>query len=516
MHDPYEIVELTASKLLLAAMSSMASSYGDTKLVRSVREAAEMDGTGDENFDGWLPLRLASSNRYYDYSIQELNAVRNAARTLCDTNEVAKNVLLHYRNFIVGSGVDIDIFPEDLGDDPVKLSAQTQDSKIRKMKENWKLFSIKNKLLLKQYEWVRRRHRDGEVYIRIFDGTGDNVPVIRFIEPTFIDSSDPEKEFGIVTDPNDAETITAIVYKNPSTDEEEDIPIEDIPVIERTNVDSTAVRGISSYWPCASNFRRLEKILVNSSVLATVQAAITMIRKHDSASGAKVERLVKNTSDGVNRTDVVSGKTVYARKVRPGTVLDAPKGITYDFPSHGIDPSKFIGVAEHELAHIGNGFVLPIEWLLTTEPKEPLTPGSPVVANFESEQTILFMGLEDLFWAVQSRMGMKVDKLRLKYALYFNGKRLAVGKALDEARVDEILMRNHATSPQEIAAKYGNRYVISRANVIKHRQTQQPGEAMPGDSGNTSPSSKQNNGGDGTTTKTQGQRLNDGDGGNNK
>ena len=513
MSDSIQAIEAAAHTLLKRVLLDASLSYGNTNIVRSVREAAEMDGSGDENFDGWLPLRLAGSSRYYDYTSQELKTIRDAARTLCDVNEVAKNVLLHYRNFIVGSGVEIDIFPEDLGEDPVKLSSQKEDAQVRKMKANWKLFSQKNKLVLKLYEWIKRRHRDGEVYIRIFN-TPD-APTIRYVDPSFIDSNESDAEFGIKTDPNDAETIEAIIFKDPSTNEEKPIPASDL-IIERSNVDSTAPRGITSFWPCMSNFRRLEKVLVNSSVLATVQAAITMVRKHDNATGAKVERLIQRTSDGVARTDSTSGRNTYSRKVRPGTILDAPKGIEYQFPSHTVDASAFVKIAEHELAHIGNGFVLPIEWLLTTEPTDPLTPGSPVVANFRSEQTLLFLGLEDLFWNVQGRMGINVERNRQKYALYFNGERLAVGKALDEARVDEILLRNGATSPQEIAAKHGNRYVISRTNVIKHRQTAQPGEAMPGDSGNTNPSTQQDNGGDGTTTKAKGQRLNDGDGGNTK
>jgi len=512
MSDSMHQVEEAAHKLLQHMLVDTAMLYGDSGVLKRVREASEMDGNGDENFDGWMPLRLAGSSRYYDYTIQELTTIRNASRTLCDTNEVAKNVLLHYRNFIVGPGVRIDIFPEDLGEDPVKLSTMKEDAQIRKMKLNWKMFEKHNKLLLKLQEWVRRRHRDGEVYLRIFDG---DIPTIRFVDPTFIESSDPEMEFGIEFDPNDAETVLNVMFKNPTTQQEEPIPAEEL-VIEKSNVDSVAPRGVPSYWPCFSNFRRLEKILVNSSVLATVQAAITMVRKHDSATAAKVERLVQRTSDGVNRTDAATGRNLYARKVRPGTILDAPKGIEYQFPSHTVDAGSFIEIAKHELSHIGNGFVLPIDWLLTAEPKDPLTPGSPVVANFGSEQMMLFIGLEELFWKVQNMMGVNAERNKEKYALYFNGKRLAVGKALDEARVDEILLRNGATSPQEIAAKHGNRYVISRTNVIKHRKTVQPGEAMPGDSGNTNPSLQQDNGGDGTTTKDKGQRLNDGDGGSNK
>lgn len=511
MDDNYDNQLVSASqRLMLEMLADVSKLYGSKEVVASVREAAEIDGTGDENFDGWLPLRLAGSNKYYDYTLQELKTIRDAVRTLCDVNELAKNIIKHYKNFIVGKGIQLTILPEDLGDDPVAIADVKDDAQMRKMRENWKLFTEANNFTSRLHEWVERKHRDGEAVIRIFKTK--NVPVIRFVEPNFIESSDTDAPYGVIVDENDAETLEFVVYKNPETSEEVDIKATDI-IYDKVNVDRAAPRGIPSFWPCMTNFRRAEKLLINSSVLATVQAAITMIRRHETASQAKVERLIRSTADGINRTDTSTGRPIYARKVRPGTVLDAPKGIAYDFPSHSVDPSRFIAVATNELSRIAANFVLPVEWLLADEPTEPLTPGSPVVANFEREQTELFTHIVSLFWNIQGRMGINVEKNRLKYNIFINGRRLAVGKALDEARVDEILLRNGATSPQGIAAKHGIQYATARANVIKHRRTAQPGEAMPGDRGNTNPAQMQDNGGDGTTTSTQGQRLNDGDGG---
>lgn len=516
--DPMDVaIEDVAKRMLINASMSL----GDSRTISSiksafgeihVREASEMGDSGEENFDGWLPLRLAGPNKYYDYTLQELTTIRNAARILTDTNEVAKNVMLHYRNFIVGAGVQIDIYPEDLGDDPVQLANLKPDAQIRKMKENWKRFVEANGFTRKLHEYIRRKHRDGEVCMRIFN---TDIPTLRFVEPQFIRTTDSEYPYGIKTAENDAATLDSIFYQPDVSEDAVAISAEEI-VFSKCNVDENAPRGISSYWPTMSNFRRLEKILVNSSVLATVQAAITMIRKHEKADAAKVGRLLARTSDGVARTDPISGKQTYSRKVRPGTVLDAPKGIEYILPSHGINAGSFIDIAKHEMSHIANGFVLPIDWLLTTEPTDPLTPGSPVVANFESEQELMFMDVAEVFWKVQKANGINIEKNRTKYTLYFNGKRLAVGKALDEARVDEILLRNHAVSSQEIAAKHGYVYAISRANVIKHRKTQQIGEAMPGDAGNTNPALTQDNGRDGLSKKDGSQRSADGNGGNNK
>ena len=72
-------------------------------------------------------------------------------------------------------------------------------------------------------------------------------------------------------------------------------------------------------------------------------------------------------------------------------------------------------------------------------------------------------------------------------------------------------MQLGATSPQEVAAKIGNRYVISRSNVLKHRQTLQPGEVAPGDLGNTNPAQN-----DGTSKAGGGTKQGGGTGGNTK
>jgi hypothetical protein len=163
------------------------------------------------------------------------------------------------------------------------------------------------------------------------------------------------------------------------------------------------------------------------------------------------------------------------------------------------------------MAHVAANFVLPKSWLIAEEPTEPLSPGSPTVANFQTEQEIMFEGIHDIFWSVQGMMGVNVESVMPKYDLLFNGKRLAVGKALDEARVDEILQKIGAQSPQTTASKHGNNWAQERAGTIKHRNTVQPGEVMPGDAGKTDPAAGGTQ--DGMTKKDGGTKSADGSGG---
>lgn len=495
-------IEAIAKAILRDAARSLMS-VADVE--RDVKEAAEMNGDPAENFDNWLPLSLAGTNRYYNYTLQELNQLRATCRTVLDTNEVAKNVQLHYRNFIVGKAITIDIVPSDFGDDPESIATAKKDSKVKKMLENWKLFTTTNKFDARCRDWINRSHRDGECIQRIFK---DKVPLLRFIDPMYIVSPSAEIPYGIKYVKDDAETPEIFYYQAEGENIPKPIKAAEI-FFDKRNVDFNAPRGIPSYWSVLSNLRRLEKVLVNSSVLAAVQAAITMVRKHKTATAAKVQAMVNKGGDGVQRTDPISGRNIVGKRVRPGTILDAPDGTEYDFPSHSVNAASFILIAEHEMAHVAANFVLPKSWLIAEEPTEPLTPGSPTVANFQTEQEIMFEGIHDIFWVVQGMMGINSEKLMTEYDLLFNGKRLAVGKALDEARVDEILQKIGAQSPQTTAAKHGNNWAQERAGTIKHRNTVQPGEVMPGDAGKTETGGSQ----DGMTKKDGGTKAADGSGG---
>lgn len=502
-------LEAIAQAMLRDAARSLMVVNGNN-VEKIVKEAAEMSGDPAENFDNWLPLSLAGTSRYYNYTLQELDLLRSTVRTVCDTNEVAKNVALHYRNFIVGKTITIDIVPADFGDDPEALAASKKDSKIKKMLENWKIFTTVNKFDARCRDWINRAHRDGECIQRIFKAKSTPCPILRFIDPLYIKSPGSEVPYGIQYVKGDAETPEKFFYQPETESTPKPINAAEI-FYDKRNVDFNAPRGIPSYWAVLSNIRRLEKVLVNSSVLAAVQAAITMVRKHKNASAAKVRAMVEKGSDGVQRVDPNTGRNVVGKRVRPGTILDAPEGTEYDFPSHSVNAASFVAIAEHELAHIAANFVLPKSWLIAEEPTEPLSPGSPTVANFQTEQEILFEGVHDIFWVVQGMMGVNVESVKQKYDLLINGKRLAVGKALDEARVDEILQKIGAQSPQSSAAKHGNNWAQERAGTIKHRETVQDGEVMPGDAGKTDTGGTQ----DGSSKKEGGSRVAAGDGGNN-
>lgn len=449
---------------------------------------------GEENFDCWLPLTV-STLRTYSFDLTQLQRIRDNSRSLV-ASQIYKNIIKHYQAHLVADGLVYTLIKKDKGQDPAEQAKETKDDTITKLIDNWEKFEEKNKFNERLTNIVERALRDGESPLRLFK---DVIPNIRFLEPALINPSanqtaknttEYERTYGVKTKPNDIESIISYCYNSPQDTAETtkitSIPAEDVIFIKR-NTDFDFPRGVSDFWPIATNIRRYEKILQNTSVLIQIQSAIALIRKHKGTTQAKVGNFVRNTSDGQQRTDKVTGKTVMSRNFRPGMILDSSESIEYDFPSANIDTKNFIAGGDQELQQIAINFVLPLEWLKASEPQEPLRLGSPTVKNFQTEQGWLYSHVEDVFWRVQKMMGIDTDKIKEEYELIITGPLLGIGKPDEEATKMQILQQCAAVSPQTISATFGLKYNVERANTIRHRDSLQPGEVAPGDLGNTDP-----------------------------
>ena len=60
------------------------------------------------------------------------------------------------------------------------------------------------------------------------------------------------------------------------------------------------------------------------------------------------------------------GQARHFRRYAPGTILDAPAGLEYDFPAAGLDASNFITVLQAELRAVASRLVMP-EFMLTSD-----------------------------------------------------------------------------------------------------------------------------------------------------
>lgn len=477
---------------------------------------------GEENFDDWLPL-YGNIDRPYSFNLVQLQYIRRETRSVCIANDIAQNVVKHYQNHIVGDGLIYELVKKDDGTDP-KIAAQAKPEPIVKtLISNWEKFEVANNFNARLPNIVERGLRDGEVPIRFFVGVNGAAPKIRFVDPLFItpgvaDSVNTpynqyEQMYGVKTAEDDIEEIVGYwfnaVLDTAQKGKAKLIPAEQMLFIKR-NTDYEFPRGIPDFWSILTQIRRIEKIVTNTSVLVQIQSAIALIRKHKNQTQARVQRFVNSQSDGQDRSDRTTGNSVTARKMRAGMIIDAPEGTEYDMPAAKISTKNFIDAAIQDLGKIAARFVLPLDWLLAKEPAAPLSPGSPVVKNFIREQATLFADVTNIFWRVQTMMGVvDVDKIRESHELIISGPRLAVGRAIDEARVVQILQQTGSISPQTISSMFGVKYAIERANTIRHRNSLQDGEVAPGDLGNTNPG--QNSG---ISSKKNGTKADNAPGGN--
>ena len=238
----------------------------------------------------------------------------------------------------------------------------------------------------RQQEIVRRKDRDGECFIRLF-AISDGTTQVRFVEPAQVAAprdrlADPSASFGIQTNPGDVETVLGYWI---------DGQLVDAAHIQhrKANVDANVKRGLPLFFPVRKNLRRAEKLLRNMSVVAEIQSAIAVIRKHRAATTAGLERFVAAGADA-SIANPATGRTSHFRRYAPGTILDAVAGTDYEFPAAGIDAGRYVAVLQAELRAIASRLVMP-EFMLSSDASNAnysstMVAEGPAVKMFERLQ----------------------------------------------------------------------------------------------------------------------------------
>ncbi len=380
----------------------------------------------------------------------QLAEIRNQCRTLAVTNEFAINGHENRVNYIVGPGHTYRVTAKKGHSAPERLVDEVQAVLDD--------FRRTNKWHQRQQEIVRRKDRDGECFLRLFLAP-DGTTRLRFVEPDQVATptaraGDRAAGFGIQTAPDDVETVLGYWIDGRLVDAAE---IQH----RKLGVDANVKRGLPLFYPVRKNLRRAEKLLRNMSVVAEIQSAIAVIRKHTSATAAGVDQFVQNQAD-VSVTDAGSGRTSHFRRYAPGTILDAMAGTEYEFPAAGIDAARYVAVLQAELRAIASRLVMP-EFMLTSDASNAnyastMVAEGPAVKMFERLQHETVEDDLALMWRV---VRGAVDAGRLpaesmeSVAIQVVPPRLAVRDRLKDAQADQILLRNGAMSIQTMAMRHG-------------------------------------------------------------
>lgn len=316
----------------------------------------------------WLPLSGAGASTpgvAGPHSEMQLAEIRRECRLLAIENEFAINGHENRVSYIVGSGHSYRATirkgcTQESENGTMGLASHKQLAlDVQHVLDE---FITTNNWHQRQQELVRRRDRDGEAFLRFFVAP-DGTTRVRFVEPDQVftppeQAANAAARLGILTERDDVEAALGYFIDGQFVDAQE---IQH----RKANVDANVRRGLPLFYPVRKNLRRAEKLLRNMSVVAEIQSAIALIRKHRHGTAAGVKQFVADQADAAV-VSPTTGNLHTLRRYGPGTILDAHAGIDYDFPAAGVEAANFVTVLQAELRAVASRLVMP-EFMLTSD-----------------------------------------------------------------------------------------------------------------------------------------------------
>lgn len=463
-----EVAEAQLARRLTRAMESQLSLYDD---VVDPRERFM-----GEDGELWSPLSGGGRHDAQPYrSDGELDQIRQATRWLSVSNEFAINGHENRVSYIVGWGHTYKAVAKknyDLAEDRLQAAQEVLDEFLRL-----------NRWGRRQQEIIHRRDRDGECFLRFFAG-GEGILRVRFVEPEHVRTPQMRSErapFGIETDPEDVETIVAFHLQRPGGTTSEPVPGEQMQH-RKLCADSSTPRGLPLFYPVRKNLSRAAKILRNMSAVAEIHAAIALIRKHAQGIKSTVTAFAQAQANVVQTSSApgfgnAEGNTKNYRRYDPGTIIDAPAGVEYEFPASKADPGKYVAALQAELRAIASRLVMP-EFMLTSDASNAnfsstMVAEGPAVKMFERLQWDM---IEDDLAIMRMAIRVAVETKRLReddaeaIEIVASPPTVQVRDQLKEAQVRQIDMGLGILSPQTACAETGREYDQEQANIDSHNE----------------------------------------------
>lgn len=408
-------------------------------------------------------------------SEDELSETRRQCRYLATTNEFAINGIENRISYLVGPGHAYRA--------AVRKNAHADRALVVEVQEVIDEFREANSWHSRQQEIVRRLDRDGEAILRFFvDGAGTTR--VRFVEPEQVYA--PQRKtgevlnengragsasYGILTDRDDVETPLGYYIDGRLVDAAE---IQH----RKANVDANVKRGLPLYFAVRKNLRRVDRLLRNMSALAEIQSAIALIRKHRSALRNGVEQFLADNASATGSGSGLCGARGPAPRLAaygPGTILDAPAGLEYDFPAAGVNAANFVAVLQAELRAIAARLVMP-EFMFTSDASNSnyastLVAEGPAVKMFERLQATLRNDDAQVMWrAVENAVavGRLPENVRRLVEIQITAPTVHVRDQMKECQIDKAAFEKGILSPQSWSQRLGLDYEQEQQNIAMH------------------------------------------------
>ena len=425
-----------------------------------------------DDAERWNPFESSDDAGRLD-SEESLEDARQSCRQLALTNEFAICGHENRISYVVGTGHQISVEAAPGSEISPRNLACAQ---------NWiDDFILENDWFARQQEILRRKDRDGEAFLRFFVDQ-DGQTRVRFIEPEDVftpedfrhgDSSRDDLNlknlrgksgasnrcdvrFGVQTAPGDAESVQGFWVNG------QFVPAREVQH-RKANVDAAVPRGIPVFYPVRKNLHRAEKLLRNMSVVAEVQSAIAIIRKHQGGSRLGIENFAASGADlqTKNYGSFSSQRSNFYRQYTPGTILDTSAGVEYQFPVAAVDASRYILVLQAELRAIASRLCMP-EFMLTSDASNAnysstMIAEGPSVRMFERLQREMIREDSRLMKRVLLNgisAGKLSDEILTGVRIHIVPPKLSVRDRLEEVKADQILVELGAMSIDELRARY--------------------------------------------------------------
>jgi len=400
----------------------------------------------------------------------ELDKAREFSRLQAETNEFAINAIENRISYVVGTGHTYHVSPKK----GIELAPEVIDQ-VQAYLDDW-LFEAD--WGHRQAENQRRLDRDGEVFIRKYKTK--NGLKIRYVEPWQLKQpAGTTDSFGIKTD-DDVETVLSYWI------DEQEVPAEEIQH-RKANVDSTVKRGVPLLYPVRENLRRIDKIYRNMAAVADIQTAIAIIRKHKNTT-ASAASTFRGSKASYTRTNQATGQTRYSQKYEPGTILDAPDSMEYEFPTQGLDASKYTLLVDSLLRAVAARMQMP-EFMLTSNASNAnysstMVAEGPAVKTFERLQaTMARDDLKLLYEVLADAVEVKLlppealDQIEIQVGR----PTLTTRDPVQETNRDKILFDAKILSPQTFAQRHNLDYEQEKKNIADAVQPDTKVEPLPTD-----------------------------------
>jgi len=424
---------------------------------------------GEELWDVVGADRDRSHHVYHDEN--GLKACRDIGRELDVRNEFAISGRENRTSYVYGWGFTYTV--------TARRGASPSKRTIRKVQDVIDEFLKANKWSLKSQENNQRSDRDGEVILRKF-APKDGILRVRYVEPEDLQSPSNAKEnetFGIRTDPDDIETVTDYYIAS----EGDWVPAKEI-IHRKRNADSSMKRGVPTFYPVEPNLKRAKKLQRNMSALSQIQTAIAMIRRMVKATDSTVNKFVRGQQQATAGIPTGTGGTgadgiPHVQRFEPGTILNANGGVEYEFPSMGVDPSKYAYAFESEIRSAAARIVMP-EFMLASNANNAhyaslMAAEGPAVKNFQRIQWAEVMAEQELMedvLEVAVAAGLLKESEVDQIVIQIEGPDIAVRDQLQSAQVAQILTGLSLLSPQTASAWFGLEYEQEQSNIEDHAE----------------------------------------------